>query len=205
MLTLTAGASSIVVAPEYGAALTGWMLSRTPILRRALPQAAFGLDPHLMGCFPLLPYGNRIGQRRFYWRGSDYRLEPNFGDHPHTIHGIGWQRAWVVEEVGPHSVTLSFTHRPDASWPFAFSAEIGYSLSGAALTVAIQVTNRHTESAPAGIGLHPHFPKANDPLLRFKASGVWENGVEFATVAPRASARRLALYRTALRRRFAPR
>ncbi len=51
MLTLTSGASSIVVAPEYGAGLTGWMLGRTPILRRALPQAAFGRDPHLMGCF----------------------------------------------------------------------------------------------------------------------------------------------------------
>ena len=178
MLTLTSGASSIVVAPEYGAGLTGWMLGRTPVLRRALPQAAFGSDPHLMGCFPLLPYGNRIGQGRFRWRGSDYQLERNFGDNPHTIHGIGWQRAWVVEEAGSRSVTVRFLHRPDASWPFAFSAEIGYSLSDAALTVTIQMTNRHTEPAPAGIGLHPHFPKANDPSLRFKADGVWENGVD---------------------------
>ncbi len=169
MLTLTSGASSIVVAPEYGAGLTGWMLGPTPILRRALPQAAFGRDPNLMGCFPLLPYGNRIDQGRFHWRGSDYRLERNFGDHPHTIHGIGWQRAWVVEGAGPRSVSLTLMHRPDASWPFAFSAEIGYSLSDAALTVTIQMTNRHTEPAPAGIGLHPHFRKANDPSLRFQS------------------------------------
>jgi aldose 1-epimerase len=168
MLTLTSRASSIVVAPEYGAGLSGWMLGGTPILR----------DPHAMGCFPLLPYGNRIAQRRFHWRGSDYQLEPNFGDHPHTIHGVGWQRAWMVEEVGPRSVTLSFNHRPDTSWPFAFSAEIRYSLSEAALTVTIQMTNRHSDAAPAGIGLHPHFPKTNDPALRFKASGVWENGFD---------------------------
>jgi aldose 1-epimerase len=176
MLTLTSGASSLVVAPEYGAGLTGWMLGCTPILRRALPQAAVGRDPHLMGCFPLLPYGNRIGRGRFHWCGRDYELAPNFGGDPHTIHGVGWLRAWTVEEAGPRSVTLSLEHHPDSSWPFAFNAEIGYSLSGAALTVTIQITNRHTAAVPAGIGLHPHFPKANNPMLRFNASGAWENG-----------------------------
>lgn len=178
MLTLASGASSIVVAPEYGAGVIGWMLGRTPIMRRALPQAAIGGDPHAMGCFPLLPYGNRIGQGRFHWRGTDYELTPNFGDHPHTIHGVGWQRAWAVEEAGPQSVTLSLEHHPDPSWPFAFSAEVGYSLSGTALTVTIQMTNRHTGPTPAGIGVHPYFPKANDPSLRFNGTGAWQNGLD---------------------------
>lgn len=40
------------------------------------------------------------------------------------------------------------------------------------------MTNRHTEPAPAGIGLHPHFSKTHDPALRFKAGGAWENGVD---------------------------
>src|ERR1700694_1951108 len=143
MLTLTSGASSIVVAPEHGAGLTGWMLGGAPILRRALPRTAGGGDPHAMGCFPLLPYGNRIGQGRFHWRGRDYVLQQNFGDHPHTIHGVGWQRPWAVEVAEPRSVSLSLEHRPDRAWPFAFSAEVGYRLSGTALTVTIQVTNRH--------------------------------------------------------------
>jgi aldose 1-epimerase len=176
MLTLTSSTSSIVVAPEFGAGLTGWMLGRTPILRRALPQAAVGRNPHTMGCFPLLPYGNRIGRGRFHWRECKYELTPNFGDHPDTIHGVGWLRAWTVEEAGPHSVTLSLEHRPDSSWPFAFRAEVCYTLSGAALIVTIQMTNRHIAAAPGGIGLHPHFPKANHPMLRFTACGAWENG-----------------------------
>jgi aldose 1-epimerase len=176
MLTLTAGASSLVVAPEYGAALTGWLLGRTPILRRALPQAVLGGNPHTMACFPLLPYGNRICHGRFRWSGVDYALQPNFGDNPHTIHGIGWQRPWTVEDAHPKSVTLSLAHRPDASWPFAFRAEIDYRLSDETLTVTIQMTNQHAAPAPAGIGIHPHFPKTNAVALRFNATGAWENG-----------------------------
>ena len=176
MLALTSGASSVAVAPEYGAALTGWMIGSTPMLRRALPQATIGGDPHAMGCFPLLPYGNRIGYRGFRWAGVDYRLEANFGANAHTIHGVGWQRPWVVEAVTPQSVTMSLQHCPGPSWPFAFSALVSYSLSECGLTIAIRLTNRHDAAAPAGIGLHPFFPKGGDPSLRFNAAGAWDNG-----------------------------
>ena len=176
MLTLSCKASSIVVAPEYGAGLTGWMLGRIPILRRALPQASHAGDPHAMACFPLLPYCNRMGLGRFHWSGADYRLTANFGDHPHTIHGLGWQRAWAVGEVSRNAVTLHMDHRPDGCWPFAFQASVGYSLSDRALTVTIAFTSRHDAPAPAGIGLHPYFPKAHDPFLCFQATGAWRNG-----------------------------
>lgn len=176
MLTLAAGSSSIVVVPAYGAGVTGWMLGGTPMLRRALPQATTGGDPHAMGCYPLLPYCNRIANGQFHWLGNDYRLKPNFGDHPHTIHGIGWQRAWTVAEVTSRTTTLMLEHRPDASWPFAFDATMTYDLSDAGLTIGLALTNRHHTSAPAGIGIHPYFPKVNDPTLRFGAAGAWENG-----------------------------
>lgn len=178
MLTLSAGASSVVVAPEHGAALTGWLLGRTPILRRALPQAATAGDPHAMGCFPLVPYGNRIAYGRFRWLGTEYQLTRNFGDHPHSIHGVGWQRAWDVAEVSTASAALTLDHRPDDGWPFAFQARVSYALSATALSVTIGVTSRHHAAAPAGIGLHPFFPKTNDPTLRFEASGVWENAAD---------------------------
>jgi aldose 1-epimerase len=176
MLTLRSGASSVVVAPEYGAGLTGWMVGCTPVLRRALPQASAEGDSHAMGCFPLLPYGNRIGGGRFRWRGTDYVLQRNFGDHPHTIHGVGWQSAWTVNEATACSVILALRHKPGPSWPFAFDAVVGYCLSDAALTVTIRLTNRHDTPTPAGIGVHPYFPRTNDPALRFKALGIWENG-----------------------------
>jgi aldose 1-epimerase len=176
MLTLRSGASSLVISPEHGAGVTGWMLGTTPILRRALPQASVAGDPHAMGCFPLLPYSNRIADGRFRWRGVDYQLKRNFGDHPHPIHGIGWQRAWSVVEAGPQAIALELRHTADECWPFAFAATVGYFLIGAALTIAIRLTNRHDGPAPAGIGVHPYFPKVAGATLRFAASGAWENG-----------------------------
>ncbi|HEY0424539.1 MAG TPA: aldose 1-epimerase [Rhodopila sp.] len=175
MLSLNAGASSIVVAPELGGGLTGWIVGRTPVLRRALPQATVGGDRHALGCFPLLPYGNRIGGARFRWSGVDYALQRNFGDAPHTIHGLGWQRGWTVETSTTRSVTLRLRHDPDPTWPFAFDAEVGYNLSETALTVTIRITSRHPVPAPAGIGVHPFFPKVDAASLRFDATGVWEN------------------------------
>ncbi len=178
MLTLASGTSSIVVAPEYGAALVGWMRGPASMFRRALPQAAIGGNPHAMGCFPLLPYGNRLGRGRFQWCGTDYTLEPNFGDSPHTIHGMGWHRAWAVEVATTNSITLTLDHAPDPAWPFAFGASLRYTLSDIALTIAIRLTNCHAGPAPAGIGIHPFFPKSHDPSLRFNARGAWQNGAD---------------------------
>ncbi len=178
MLTLASGTSSIVVAPEYGAALVGWTLGPVSMLRRALPQATIGGNPHTMGCFPLLPYGNRLGGGRFQWCGTEYTLKPNFGDNPHTIHGVGWLRAWTLEESTPRSVILTLDHAPDETWPFAFSASVQYSLSDTALAIDIRITNRHSGPTPAGIGVHPFFPKSHDPSLRFNATGAWQNGAD---------------------------
>ena len=176
MLTLTSGDLSLVIAPEYGAGLIGWTRGRTPILRRALPQAVHDGDTHAMACFPLVPYCNRIGNARFTWQGVPYQLVRNFGDEPHAIHGVGWQSVWTVTKAASRSVTLVLAHRPDAAWPFAFDATVTYSLSSSALTVAIGMTNRHVTAAPAGIGLHPYFPRTPDAALRFNANGAWRTG-----------------------------
>lgn len=176
MLTLTSGASSIVVAPETGGGLAGWMLGTTPLLRRALPQAMVEGDPHALACFPLLPYANRIGLRRFPWDGREYTLQDNFGGDPHTIHGVGWRRAWVVVEARAGCAILALAHAPDADWPFAFHARLEYRLHAAGLTVRLSLTNHHHSDAPAGIGLHPYFPKVPGLALRFPAAGAWRNG-----------------------------
>src|SRR4051812_30372193 len=176
MLTLSAGASSLVVAPEYGAGLTGWICGRAALLRRALPEASALGDSHAMALYPLLPYCNRVGQARFAWQGRECQIARNFGDSPHAIHGIGWQRPWTVAEAGPEAATLLLDHCPDPSWPFAFQAELTYSLSASGLTITLALTNRHDSAAPAGLGVHPYFPKSHDPALHFNAAGAWENG-----------------------------
>jgi aldose 1-epimerase len=178
MLTLRAGSNAIVVAPEHGAGVVGWMAGRTAMLRRAVPAAVITGDPNVMGWFPLVPYCNRIAQRRFTWQGHDHALAANFGDRPHSIHGIGWQRAWTVEAVAADRVVLSLVHQASPAWPFGFHAGITYAVTPAAVEVMMAVTNQASIPAPAGLGLHPYIPKAHDAALRFAASGVWTNDAE---------------------------
>jgi aldose 1-epimerase len=129
-----------------------------------------------------VPYSNRIAHGRFRWEGADHVINRNFGDHPHSIHGIGWQRAWAVAEAGAASATLTLLH--DAAgdqardWPFAFLAEQRFTLTPQALHVALTLRNLHRSPAPAGLGLHPYFPRAGDASLRFSATRVWRNGVD---------------------------
>ncbi|NDA01296.1 MAG: hypothetical protein EBY98_06155, partial [Acidimicrobiia bacterium] len=68
-------------------------------------------------CYALLPYSNRIGHCRFDWLGSAYTTRQNFGDHPHSLHGVGWQRSWEVLAADESAITLGLTHVPDADWP----------------------------------------------------------------------------------------
>ena len=46
----------------------------------------------------------------------------------------------------------------------------------------LAITNHHHAPAPAGIGLHPYFPKDNAAALRFDADGVWTNGPDMLPV-----------------------
>ncbi|HVZ06916.1 aldose 1-epimerase [Rhodopila sp.] len=183
MLTLRAGENAIVVAPETGGGVVGWMTGNTPVLRRAVPGAVVAGNPHVLGWFPLLPYANRIARGRFTWRGVDHRLTPNFGDSPHTIHGIGWQRPWSVEMLTACRARLGLDHAGDAAWPFAFRATLDYAVAPDSVTVGIALTNRAPHPAPAGLGLHPYFPKAHDPALRFGATGVWRTGPDVLPAA----------------------
>lgn len=180
MLQLRAGESSVVVAPEIGGALIGWTRGKVPVLRRALPDAIVQGKVRGLAGFPLLPFANRIACGRFHWAGRDYQLDRNFGDHPHTIHGVGWQSTWAAESVSDTVVVLSLSHDPDGvqarRWPFAFAAALRFTLDDNALLVTLRVTNRHAGPAPAGLGLHPYFLRACYTTLRFRATGVWLNG-----------------------------
>lgn len=178
MLSLRAGASSVVLAPETGGGLVGWTFAGIPVLRRALPQAIVQGNVRGLAGFPLLPFCNRIAYGRFGWDGHAYQVARNFGDHPHTIHGVGWQSAWTVRDIAAGSVALVLTHRPDRHWPFAFAAALHVSLAERELRVGLQVDNRHSGPAPAGLGLHPYFPRAMFQTLRFNATGVWTTGAD---------------------------
>jgi aldose 1-epimerase len=131
-------------------------------------------------CYPLIPYSNRIAQGRFSFEGVEHRLALNFGDHPHSIHGDAWQRPWQVVEADDARYRLALTHRPDGDeakgWPFAYRAEQLFELSPDGLTLTLLLENADKRAMPAGLGLHPFFPKRLGVRLQFAAECVHPNG-----------------------------
>lgn len=165
MLTLQSGDSSLQLLPDAGGAIQAWSCGPVPLM---CPVRG-------MGCFPLVPYANRIAHGRFHWDGRDHRLPLNFGNHPHSIHGIGWQRRWIVESSRDDRALLTLAHQGTEGWPFRFAAEQSFVLMPRSLRIELRMTNRHDRAAPAGLGLHPFFPRPSDASLRFNATSVWLN------------------------------
>src|SRR5690348_17022893 len=72
MLTLSAGQSSLVLAPEAGGAIVGWSWGRFPVLRRPLPEALLHDHARGLAAYPLVPFSNRIANARFRFDGQVY-------------------------------------------------------------------------------------------------------------------------------------
>lgn len=180
MITLRAGDSFVVIAPEIGGAMVGWLLGERRVLRGPDPEALLRRQVRGLSGYPLVPFSNRIAYGRFTWEGQSYQLARNFGDHPHTIHGVGWQNPWQMMEITDASVDLALDWAAQGEqvhhWPFPFAASLRYALDASGLTVILGVTNRWSHPAPAGLGLHPYFPRQPGASLQFRATGVWLNG-----------------------------
>jgi aldose 1-epimerase len=175
------------VAPESGGALAGWTRGAERLLRMPLVEAVLAGDVHGMAYFPLLPYANRIGQARFRWAGRVYQLRRNMPGHPHALHGVGWARPWTIAALAEDAITLRLRHQPSGEaaldWPFAFEAEERIALAPEGLEISLHLRNTDRDATPAGIGLHPYFPRAGGASLRFAADGVWQTD---STNLPRA-------------------
>jgi aldose 1-epimerase len=182
MLTLQAGEGSLTLAPELGGSIVGWTVGPYHVLRPPLVDSLVQGSARGMAAFPLVPYSNRIDRGRFTFAGRAYQLARNFGDEPHSIHGVGWTSAWDIAEVSARAARLMLMHgaRGPAAlgWPFPFESELRFALEPDGLTVMLAMTNRHDQPAPAGLGLHPFFPRKQAATLRFSAAGVWRNGAD---------------------------
>jgi aldose 1-epimerase len=181
MITLHAGRSSLVLAPEIGGAIAGWTYGNAPVMRLPDPEAIVAGRSRGLSSFPLVPYSNRIGYARFSFGGEAFELGRNFGD-PHALHGVGWTSRWSVPEATDTRATLALAHDPSGAgarkWPFAFLAEQRFSLSQDTLRIEMSIRNTDPRPAPAGLGLHPYFPRFGEVSLQFSAGEVWTNGAD---------------------------
>jgi aldose 1-epimerase len=172
-IELTRGALRLALRPDLGGCIAGLWHDGLPVLRSTEPGALE--RSRLSGCYPLLPYSNRLGYRRFRWHGQDHSTQPNFDDSPHSVHGVGWQRAWTVESARGDDAVLVLHHGGDADWPFAFEARQAISLTDEGVNLGLAITNTGAQAAPFGLGWHPYFPKRQRSRLHIELTERWDS------------------------------
>ena len=172
VLSLRAGDLTLALRPDIGASVAGLWLGGLPVLRSVEPASL--AQPRAGGCFALVPYSNRLGHRRFRWRGRDYRVEPNFEGSPHALHGVAWLRAWEVADVGDSYAELRLVHRADDDWPFHFEVHQRFALTPQAVELSLAFANADEFEQPVGLGWHPYFPKRARSRLHIEIAERWE-------------------------------
>ena len=182
-IVLAAGALEAHVLPAAGGSIarldrveTG---ARRPLLRGTDDDRARALD---CGCFPLVPFCNRIRGDAFNFAGRTIRLTPNMAPDPSPIHGQGWQGEWQVVADSPAAVELRFDHDP-GEWPWAYQARQVIALDPAGLSIELACTNLSDEPMPCGLGLHPYYPCDSTTRLDTRVTGAWTVDADVLPVA----------------------
>ncbi len=172
-LDMRAGDLRLALRPDLGGAIAGLWRGDVAVMRSTEPA---DLDSsRRSACYPLAPYSNRLGYRRFRWLGQDHTTQPNFDDNPHSVHGVAWQRPWDVVSSSAQEAELRYVHTPDHHWPFAFELRQRFVLSADALELHLAFTNRAAHTQPVGLGWHPYFPKRPHSRLHAELTDRWEN------------------------------
>ncbi len=172
-LELRAGDLRLVLRPDLGGTVAGLWQGALPVMRSS--EGAELASARAAGCFPLVPYSNRLGYRRFRWLGQDHTTAPNFDDSPHSLHGVAWHRAWSVESASVDQAELRYVHTPDAHWPFAFDVRQRFVLGTHTLEMHLVFSNTATTAQPVGLGWHPYFPKRPRSRLHIELTDRWES------------------------------
>ena len=172
-IELQAGDLRLALRPDLGGSIAGLWRAGLPVLRSTEPGALE--TSRTAGCYPLAPYSNRLGYRRFRWLGSDYTTRANFDDGPHSVHGVAWQRPWQVVASSATEAEIELVHAPDADWPFAFRLRQRFVLTPSALELHLVFENTAPAPQPVGLGWHPYFPKRPRSRLHIELSERWES------------------------------
>jgi aldose 1-epimerase len=176
VVRLHCGSLGAEVCPAFGGRVLSFFDAGPPHRHwlRPIGRAAALRGEHVRGgCFPMVPFSNRIRDGLLVWNGRPRRLAADPLGAPHAMHGFGWRRAWRITEQRPDSVLMRLRHDPDASWPFACEVRQSVRLSEDRLELTLRLTNLDGEPMPAGLGWHPYFPLRSGAELGFDATGCW--------------------------------
>lgn len=133
----------------------------------------------LFGCFPMVPFANRLSEP-FLPLGPDRAFfERNWPAENLAMHGVGYLRRWIVDGRSADWISMK-TEIEEAGGMKLGTATQTVRLSDTdGLMMCLGYCHEHEMSMPAGVGLHPWFsaPEGEGGTqLRFEASGYFEMG-----------------------------
>ena len=186
VLSLEAGHLAVDLAPAAGGAILRFAIDGpdgTFDLLRPADAATQATGPGSgNACYPLAPFSNRIANGLIEVDGEQIVLKSNWPGQRHPMHGDGWAHPWTVERRDSRSAVLTYRHDGREGWPFRYRARQTFRLDHGGLSVSMSVENLEGRSVPAGIGLHPFFPRADDTELACRLAGVWRADAEVLPV-----------------------
>lgn len=122
------------------------------------------------GCFPLVPFGNRVNQNRFNFEDHEYRLGANTDWDRHYLHGDGWLQEWQCVEQHSNHLHLRYQHEDG---PYRYQVEQYFTLQQHQLSIELAVEHRGERPMPYGLGWHPYFPLTADTRVQASAGAYW--------------------------------
>ncbi|MGE3600004.1 MAG: aldose 1-epimerase [Dehalococcoidia bacterium] len=147
---LSNDAIEVEILPEVGGRLHRIRAYGHDLLRTPPDPQMHVSNPFFWGCFPLVPWSNRVPGGRIVFRGRVVQVPCNFGDT--AIHGEAYARPWQVDGEGQ----LSFRGGQFA-FPWPYEARQQHAIDGSRWTLSLTVTNTGAAEMPAGLGIHPWF------------------------------------------------
>lgn len=145
-----ASGSSILELDSHGAYVKTLMLSGKEILM----DSTDGVSTH-GGCTLLIPYANRVRNASYRWRGKDYYLPKNNGQH--SIHGFTRDMEWeVLSESASDTLSLR-TEVEREDYPSKLECESCFRLSEKFLEISLSFLNSGSMDLPLSVGFHPYF------------------------------------------------
>jgi aldose 1-epimerase len=169
MIKLAKGGIEVEILPEIGGGVSRFAFNGRDVLR---PTPANPAEANALCSFAMLPFANRIEKGQLRFRGREYRLGRNFGNHPHALHGHGWQTQWDIKYATADEASIVYDYSP-GDWPWAYSAEQVFELTDTALEIRAMVRNCSREPMPVSLGFHPYFPKTEATRLISSVNGMW--------------------------------
>lgn len=172
-LTLVSGPLRLALSPSIGGAISAFEFAGDdrswPILRKSHSPLEKVLEA---GCFPLVPYVNRIRGGRFTFRDREVRLDPNMPGDPSPLHGQGWLNPWNVERHAGTTATLLYRHEP-GEWPWSYEASQDFALDERGLSLQLTCRNTSSDPMPCGLGQHPYFDCGPDTRIDTHVHCAW--------------------------------